>query len=218
MIDGPYNPLDKLHFGDSIARAFLASPVHTLSVRSHLVGAGVYALYYTGDFPPYAPIAQANRKDQFAQPIYVGKAVPEGARKGRLMDAAATGTALRKRLGNHAGSIREVENLNVEDFQFRSLVVDDVWIPLGEAMLIRYFKPIWNVVIDGFGNNTPGTGRNRQGKSRWDILHPGRKRAALLPDGDLTPSDVVSRLNAHFEGKQVAPLLEEVETNGDEDS
>lgn len=44
-------------------------------------GAGIYAIYYEGDFPPYAPIS---RKTETEIPIYVGKAVPAGARKGNF--------------------------------------------------------------------------------------------------------------------------------------
>jgi hypothetical protein len=43
-----------------------------------------------------------------------------------------------------------------------------------EAALIRYYKPIWNTKIDGFGNHDPGKGRYNQAKSEWDVLHPGR--------------------------------------------
>ena len=39
-------------------------------------------LYYVGNFPLYEPIAEANRNGLFNSPIYVGKAVPSGARKG----------------------------------------------------------------------------------------------------------------------------------------
>jgi len=34
-----------------------------------------------------------------------------------------------------------------------------------EAALIRYYKPIWNTQIDGFGNHDPGKGRYNQAKS-----------------------------------------------------
>lgn len=218
MSDGPYNPLDKLNLGESIAQAFLRTVPSALSSRTHLIAAGVYALYYTGDFPAYETIAERNRNGRYECPIYVGKAVPKGTRKARFMEAAATGRALRNQLGKHAVSIREAENLNMEDFQYRSLVVDDVWIPLGESMLIKHFEPIWNVVIDGFGNNDPGKGRKKQTKSKWDILHPGRKIAASLPDGGIASDEVISILNAHFEGRQVAPLLEEADLDDEVDS
>ena len=48
----PYNPLDKRNLGASVAAAMLASPVHTLPPEP-FIGAGVYAIYYRGDFAPY---------------------------------------------------------------------------------------------------------------------------------------------------------------------
>jgi hypothetical protein len=77
----PYNPFDRTNLGRSVAEALLQQPVAPLSQTADLVGAGVYAIYYTGDFEPYLPVASRNRNNSFGQPIYVGKAVPKGARK-----------------------------------------------------------------------------------------------------------------------------------------
>jgi hypothetical protein len=63
------------------------------------------------------------------------------------------------------------------------LVVDDIWIPLGESLLIEKTKPLWNVVVDGFGNHAPGKGRPEQQLSSWDTLHPGRNWATKLQKG-----------------------------------
>ena len=71
----PYNPLDKRHLGEQVAEALLAQDVQPLP-PSRFIGAGVYALYYIGDFPAYAALADVNKNDQFLCPIYVGKAVP----------------------------------------------------------------------------------------------------------------------------------------------
>ena len=76
----PYNPLDKRHLGEQVAEALLAQDVQPLP-PSRFIGAGVYALYYIGDFPAYATLAEVNKNDLYLCPIYVGKAVPEGARK-----------------------------------------------------------------------------------------------------------------------------------------
>ncbi len=45
---------------------------------------------------------------------------------------------------------------------------------LVEAELIRRYQPLWNAVVDGFGNHDPGSGRYEQSPSEWDVLHPGR--------------------------------------------
>ena len=202
MVD-PYNPLDKLNLGKSVAEALLDSPVRGMGDTADLTGAGVYAIYYTGDFAPYGPIAEANANGQYAQPIYVGKAIPKGGRKGGLGADAASGRALRDRLRQHAGTIEEAENLHIGHFAFRCLVVDDIWIPLGENMLIEQFKPVWNKVIDGFGNKTPGRGRTGQQRSPWDVLHPGREfvtRLGLGP-GVATAAEIEARLQAFYAGE-----------------
>ena len=113
-------------------------------------------------------------------PIYVGEAVPPGARKGGFGLDALSGNVLFRRLSEHADSISKASNLDISDFHCRYLVVDDIWIPLGEALLIQMFDPIWNKVIDGFGNHDPGRGRYNQQRSAWDVLHPGRPWAKKL--------------------------------------
>lgn len=55
-----------------------------------------------------------------------------------------------------------------------------VWIPLGKSLLIRMFNPVWNKLIDGFGNHDPGKGRYNQQRSPWDVLHSGRSWAEKL--------------------------------------
>lgn len=171
----PYNPLEKANLAESIARQLLASTVKPLDRLSELVGAGVYVIYYTGRSAMYAPIAEKNADFRFEQPIYIGKAIPKGGRKGGLAeDAAAKGTALRDRLGQHLSSVREGEGLGAENFHYQCLVVDDIWIPLAENMLIERFRPVWNLVIDGFGNKDPGRRRADQYRSPWDVVHPGR--------------------------------------------
>lgn len=211
-----YNPLEKGNLGRSVAATLLNRPIRQLADTDGLVGAGVYAIYYTGPFKPYRPITKANTEGGFAQPIYVGKAIPKGGRKGGLTnDASSTGTALRSRLNQHAKSINECGNLALADFHYRALVVDDIWIPLGENMLIEMFMPVWNRVIDGFGNKDPGARRAAQFKSPWDTLHPGREHAKKLAEGTLTEKALRERLAAYFAGRPV-PLIEP--TASDEDS
>ena len=77
----PFNPLDKRNLGESVADALLETKAQPLPPES-FIGAGVYALYYTGSFSAYAQLAEINRNEQFRCPIYVGKAIPAGARKG----------------------------------------------------------------------------------------------------------------------------------------
>ena len=172
----PFNPLDKRHLGESVGQAMLRQAVIPMSELQGFDGAGVYAIYYSGDFPAYEDIAERNRGGRFNAPIYVGKAVPKGARKGGDLEATP-GKVLYSRLMQHARSIVEATNLNLADFHCRYLIVDDIWIPLGESLLIAKFDPLWNKLVDGFGNHDPGSGRHAGLRPRWDVLHPGRSWA-----------------------------------------
>jgi len=174
-----FNPLDKKNLGASVAQALLGGQTHRLDALPLFDGAGIYAIYYVGDFAPYAQLARLNRHGKFARPVYVGKAVPAGARMGLGLDLAA-GKVLYKRLKEHAQSIEAAENLDIKDFYCRFLVVDDIWIALGESLMIARFTPLWNSLIDGFGNHDPGKGRHAGMRPRWDVLHPGREWAQRL--------------------------------------
>ncbi len=198
----PFNPLDKKNLGASVAEAMLSSKVHGLSEVPDFKGAGIYAIYYSGNFEPYAELSKRNQAGLFAAPIYVGKAVPAGARKGGGAGEKA-GRSLSRRLIEHAESIRSTSNLRLEHFHCRFLVVDDIWIPLGESLLIARYSPVWNSLVDGFGNHDPGSGRYNGMRPRWDVLHPGRlwaeKCAPRLETRDMIALDVETYLrNASF--------------------
>lgn len=175
----PYNPLDKRRLGEQVAEALLNEDVHPLPPQK-FIGAGVYALYYIGKFPTYELLTEINRNDQYLCPIYVGKAVPGGARKGGQGTDVTPGAALYNRLNDHTKSIEAAENIQLEDFRCRFLAVDDIWIPLAESMLIERFKPVWNCLLEGFGNHAPGSGRKDMKTPSWDWYHPGRDWANNL--------------------------------------
>ena len=189
-----FNPLDKLALAESIEAKLLEQPSTPMADTSAVDGAGIYAIYYSGPFELYRPIAEIPIDDPTKPPIYVGKAAPIGSRKGGLKFDVVKSKSLRSRLRKHAGVIASAGNLELEHFEFRNLVVDDVWIPLGENILIENFRPLWNVVIDGFGNNKPGVNREKQKRSAWDTLHPGRSWAALTKEPDFTVADVHSKV------------------------
>jgi hypothetical protein len=197
----PYNPLDKLRLGESVAKALLERPVVPLPLKEPFLGAGVYALYYTGLFPPYKKIADETRNDKWARPIYVGKAVPAGARKGSYGLSEEPGDVLYRRLCEHGDSIEETTNLSILDFACRYLVVDDIWIPLGESLLISMYAPLWNQKIDGFGNHDPGKGRYNQQRSLWDVVHPGRAWAEKLQPNSRSLETVLGEIAAYLQEK-----------------
>lgn len=193
-VEPPYNPLDKKNLGVSVADALLVRNVEPLQLSEPFIGAGIYAIYYVGDFPAYQPISEGNRNAQFKAPIYVGKAVPAGARKGGYGLDVSPGTVLYKRLMEHAESVEQAENLDLKDFYFRYLIVDDIWIPLGESLLIEMFSPLWNRMIDGFGNHDPGKGQYNQQGSAWDVIHPGRPWAARLQPNKRSAQEILERV------------------------
>ena len=86
------------------------------------------------------------------------------------------------RLKQHAESILEARNLEVEDFWCRFLVTEEVFMPLCEDLLIKRYKPVWNKVIKGFGPKVVGKERTTQQTSMWDILHPGRHGRGSAPN------------------------------------
>ena len=175
-------------------RFFTETPVYHLPPPVRFVGSGVYALYYTGDFEVYAKVADPNQKT-CTLPIYVGKAVPPGWRTAR-----ATGEVtpdLYRRLREHAKSIQQVSNLRVDTFRCRFMILgrleSDLVVPV-EAEMIRRYRPLWNTVVDGFGNHDPGKGRYNQARSEWDILHPGRYWAGRLTGESPRLKDIVARI------------------------
>lgn len=192
----PYNPLDKNNLGESVADALLRANPEPLGKLNSFVGAGIYAIYYFGKFVPYSLIANENKEDRFNLPIYVGKAVPPGARKGSAHLGDDPSTAMFARLREHGKSIEESNNLGLEDFFCRYLVIDDIWIPLGESLLIAKFSPLWNQFLDGFGNHDPGSGRYNQFRSRWDTFHSGRSWALKCRERPETAKQIGSEVKA----------------------
>jgi hypothetical protein len=171
-------------------------------------GAGIYAIYYFGDFDLYQRIANDPQRQSLVQPIYIGKADPKGGRKGDLELDAGIGTALFDRLREHAKSINDAENIEVEDFSCRCLVVDEVWIGLAERLAIRRYLPIWNTLIDGFGNHDPGGRRATQYKSDWDVIHPGRRWAKKLAIGPTTTEQIRRKVETKHSTEELAKLAD----------
>lgn len=186
----PFNPLDKQNLGESVLQELLRQPILPMppprkvgpggkrryDSAAAFRGAGVYAIYYVGDHLPfelYEPLAEKNRCGRWEKPIYVGKADPKGSRSGQDLNLDP-GKALFQRLTQHAESIASAENLDLSDFAYRALAVDDAFIGLGEIVVIQQLRPLWNGVGQGFGSKVVGAGRSGQKRSRWDTLHPGR--------------------------------------------
>jgi hypothetical protein len=234
----PYNPLDKTHLADSIAREFFKQDLQPLPPEP-FTGAGIYAIYYRGDFPLYAKIAGSLRAYEAARrrstwqpgvkqpkPIYIGKSEPPGSRKGlfagvmeesgeeavvqeaeELLTEKPRHRKLYSRLFKHSKSIATATNLQLGDFRCRYMLVDEIWVPLGEARLVASFKPVWNVLIEGFGSNPEGGGRKDTARSVWDILHPGRKEELAIQVGPDIEENVVGALRTANDLKALATAI-----------
>lgn len=194
----PFNPLETKNLGASVAEAMLSRKAYPLGEIPEFKGAGIYAIYYSGPFPAYGEIARRNAGANPSAPIYVGKAIPSGGRKGGGAGKTAVGKPLFGRLAEHAASIASVASLNIEDFSCRFLVVDDIWIPLGESLLIARYAPVWNALVDGFGNHDPGKGRYEGLRPRWDVLHPGRAWATKCKERSESAADIERDVEAYL--------------------
>lgn len=196
----PYNPLEKENLGKSVADSLIKQTPVSLGLIERFSGAGVYAIYYKGAFDAYSKLKEWNTSaEDLNVPIYVGKAIPTGGRKGNVDPAvSAKGATLYNRLDEHRKSIEQAINLEIKDFWCRILVVDDIWIPLGESLLIQRYRPIWNSLIDGFGNHDPGSGRHQGARPNWDTLHPGRKWAERCAPSKLTEEQIRHHINDYW--------------------
>ncbi len=197
----PFNPLAREHLEESVSLALRAQPCYPSATLPTFDGAGVYAIYYRGPSPYYAPIAAQNQSG-CNHPIYVGKPVPPGSRRG--IAVGGPGRALSTRLRQHAESIRQVHDpatpgdLDIADFHCQFLVVEDVWIPLIESLSITQFKPPWNGFLDGFGHHDQGRTRRQQERSLWDTLHPGRPWAMHFRPNRLSAQQIALLLHLYY--------------------
>lgn len=191
----PFNPLDRLNLGGSLQTALLTKPLTPLGSVPPFWGSGIYAIYFRGpeEHRPYGRLANS------PTPIYVGRAVARGARKGTVEEEDdRRSKTLWSRLADHAKSVDQALDLSLDDFQCRWLVADMLFVPMAEIMLIQTYRPLWNVIIDGFGNHAPGKGRKEQVRSPWDTLHRGRPWADKLPDSPFTAATLHASVEKHL--------------------
>lgn len=117
-----YDPLTYENLAKSVADRLLKQTAQAFPPSEPFDGAGVYAIYYVGPLPFYKFLTRPECRN----PIYIGKAIPSGARKGQ---PAFGGRPLFSRLQQHAASIRATTDLSIEHFRCRFLTVKRVWPP-----------------------------------------------------------------------------------------
>ncbi len=205
----PFDPLDYRNIATSVVRALLDRAPVRLADLEPFNGAGIYALYYAGNLDAYRSIAGPEAR----VPIYVGKAVPPGSRTGADEINPEVGTKFYNRLSEHSRSIGQAQNLEVAEFLCRYLRVRHVWIRLAEQILVQKFRPVWNTVVDGFGNHPPGRGRRNMRRPRWDIVHPGRSWADRLEPRE-NRETIVEEVRGHLQRFGDRPELPFAQNDG----
>lgn len=179
--------------GRIVALTLVAQEKHPLARVPEFYGSGVYAIYYRGNFAPYAQLAASDH------PIYVGKADPAIA---TAKDAVTQGSKLSSRLKEHAKSIaKATSTLRIEDFECRFLFVQSGFQESAERFLIDFFKPIWNKetkVCFGIGKHgdSPETRKNK--RSPWDTMHSGRSWSDGTSEDQKSRAAIVSKIDQHL--------------------
>lgn len=166
----PFDPLAVENVGVTLAVELLEQELHTMPPSEGFPGAGVYALYYSGNHSAYAALAALDQK-RSKYPVYIGKAAGESSKQG-FNSHSSTKKKLYDRIRQHADSIDAVSNLDLSDFRCRFLILNDAYIALAESVLIRVFRPPWNGM--SFGSKVVGKNRMKGKPALWDSLHPGR--------------------------------------------
>jgi hypothetical protein len=198
-----FDPSNPKIVGRFISLALVAQDRHPLGTIPQFYGSGVYAIYYKGSFAPYAPISGTET------PIYVGQAAPAINNARTPMEQ---GARLCGRLGEHKRNIaKATTTLNIDDFEFRSLVVQSGGESAAENYLIHLFRPIWNKeikILYGIGKHgdDPETRGNK--RSPWDTMHSARAWART--EDAKSVETINAELDEHFRAHPAFPDLESV--------
>jgi len=189
-----FDPSNPKVIGRFTALAMVAQELVPLADIGQFYGSGVYAIYYRGTYPLYAPLSGSET------PIYVGQAAPgeQGAHTAREQ-----GPRLAARLNEHRKNIIKAETtLNIADFDARFLVVQSGWETAAEDYLIHLFRPIWNSetnLLYGLGKHGDSATTRANKRSPWDTLHPGRAWAAKSAEDARSPDQIIADVTGHFQ-------------------
>lgn len=186
-------------------RFFHGTPVFSLPPPEKFIGAGIYAIYCIARTGIYSKFGGEVNRTSYSVPIYVGKAVPQGWRQSRMLDKdkEASGNPLFSRLSQHAKSISEGKGITNSDFACRFVIFEGdsaSMIAAVESVIIAEHNPMWNSVIDGFGNHDPGAKRITGRITQWDVLHPGRTWAKRMTGDAPDSTDLKRRIKDYMAG------------------
>jgi hypothetical protein len=203
-----FDPSNPKVVGRFVSLALVAQQRHPLAEIPRFYGSGIYAIYYKGQFPLYAPISGSET------PIYVGQAAPAINNARTPMEQ---GPRLCARLSDHRKNIAlATTTLDLADFEFRSLVVQSGWETAAEDYMIHLFRPIWNnetKILFGLGKHGDDATTRANKRSPWDTLHPGRKWAVASKEDARSPATIETDLANHFQEYPVFPDIEHVLTS-----
>lgn len=189
-----FDPADPSTAGRIVALTLVAQERHPLADVPNFYGAGVYAIYYRGDFEPYQALSGTDH------PIYVGKADPAVSAE---KDVVSQGVKLSDRLQDHAKNIRKAQStINIDDFDCRFLIVQTGFQKSAEDYLIKLFKPIWNWetrICYGLGKHGDSSDTRANRRSPWDTLHPGRQWADSSDEDQKSYEQIVDLIARHFD-------------------
>lgn len=200
-----FDPGNPRTVGFFVALALLAQPRKKLSEREDFYGAGIYSIFYNGNFPLYSEIRRTET------PIYVGQAVSGNQDAHTPIEQ---GRRLAARLNEHRKNIdRASRTLQLRDFEYKSLVIQSGWESTAENYLIRLFRPIWNKetkIIQGFGKHGDRATTRQNRKSTWDTLHPGRNWAGPSKANEQSIKQINAKVKKHFEEIKIYRSFSEV--------
>ena len=196
-----FDPSNPNVVGRVVAITLIAQPRKQLASVERFYGSGVYAIYYNGNFKPYQQLSKREH------PLYVGKADPTDPSAKTVHEQ---GDRLANRLNDHRRNVSKVAaTLQLQDFEYRALVVQSGWQTSAEDYLIDLFKPIWNNEIDicyGFGKHGDDPDTRANLRSPWDTLHHGREwshRDKNMRDAK-TKGEIITEIQEHL--KQYPPF------------
>jgi hypothetical protein len=200
-----FDPGNPKVVGRFVSLALVAQDRTPLAEVPKFYGSGVYAIYYRGSFPLYAPLSGTET------PIYVGQAAPTS---NHARTPREQGPRLSSRLSTHRKNIgKAASTISLDDFDYRFLVVQSGWETAAEDYLIHLFHPIWNSetnILYGIGKHGDDAATRANKRSPWDTVHPGRTWAAGSTQDAKDMSQIQRELAAHFKAQPVYQSLEDI--------
>lgn len=187
-----FDPSNPKVIGRFVALAMVAQQRHPLADIPTVYGAGVYAIYYKGPFELYEAWSGTEH------PLYVGQAAPADRNARTPTDQ---GPRLSARLNEHKKNIsKATSTLDINDFEYRSLVVQSGWETAAEDYLIHLFRPLWNnetAILYGLGKHGDAATTRANKRSPWDTIHEGRGWAAASTEDAKSPAQIGQEVAEH---------------------